>query len=75
MANPDPVLVHDWHPLAKAEDVAGGRQVAARLLGYKLGDFPIAECAAKEVLALPIYPELRDDEVETVMEGIRRFYA
>jgi phenylpropionate dioxygenase-like ring-hydroxylating dioxygenase large terminal subunit len=36
MANPDPVLVHDWHPLAKAEEVAGGRQVAARLLGEDL---------------------------------------
>jgi len=50
-------------------------QESLKFLGYKLGDFPVAECAAKEVLALPIYPELRDDEVETVVEGIRRFYA
>jgi dTDP-4-amino-4,6-dideoxygalactose transaminase len=50
-------------------------QASLSFLGYKLGDFPVAECAAKEVLALPIYPELRDDEVETVVEGIRRFYA
>ncbi|MFC6644835.1 DegT/DnrJ/EryC1/StrS family aminotransferase [Granulicella cerasi] len=44
-------------------------------LGYKRGDFPHSEKAAEEVLALPIYPELRDDEVATVVEGIRRFYA
>jgi dTDP-4-amino-4,6-dideoxygalactose transaminase len=43
-------------------------------LGYKSGDFPISERAAAEVLALPIYPELREDEVETVVEAIRRFY-
>jgi dTDP-4-amino-4,6-dideoxygalactose transaminase len=27
------------------------------------------------VLALPIYPELRQDEVETVVDAVRRFYA
>jgi dTDP-4-amino-4,6-dideoxygalactose transaminase len=43
-------------------------------LGYKPGDFPIAERAAAEVLALPIYPDLREDEVDTVVEAIRRFY-
>ncbi len=44
-------------------------------LGYKPGDFPAAERAAHEVLALPIYPELREDEVETVVDAIRTFYA
>ena len=34
-----------------------------------------SERAADEVLALPIYPELREDEVETVVEAVRRFYA
>ncbi len=43
-------------------------------LGYKAGDFPHAERAAAEVLALPIYPGLREDEIETVVEAIRRFY-
>jgi dTDP-4-amino-4,6-dideoxygalactose transaminase len=44
-------------------------------LGYKPGAFPQAERAAAEVLALPIYPDLREDEVDTVVEAIRRFYA
>jgi len=50
-------------------------QESLKFLGYKLGDFPVAERAAQEVLALPIYPELRDDEAETVVEAIRRFYV
>ncbi len=49
-------------------------QASLRSLGYKAGDFPHAEQAAAEVLALPIYPHLRDDEAETVVEAIRRFY-
>lgn len=44
-------------------------------LGYKQGEFPISETAAEEVLALPMYPELRADEQETVVEAIREFYS
>jgi dTDP-4-amino-4,6-dideoxygalactose transaminase len=44
-------------------------------LGYKRGDFPISETAADEVLALPMYPELREDEQETVVDTIASFYA
>ena len=50
-------------------------QAALKDLGYKPGDFPQAELAAAEVLALPLYPELRDDEQQTVVEAIRAFYA
>lgn len=50
-------------------------QAALKDLGYKSGDFPHAERAAAEVLALPLYPELRDDEQQGVVEAIRRFYA
>jgi len=50
-------------------------QAALASLGYKTGDFPESERAAAEVLALPIYPELREDEQQTVVETIRRFYA
>jgi dTDP-4-amino-4,6-dideoxygalactose transaminase len=44
-------------------------------LGYKLGDFPHAELAAAEVLALPMYPGLRDVEIDTVVEAVRQFYC
>ncbi|HEU4636816.1 MAG TPA: DegT/DnrJ/EryC1/StrS family aminotransferase [Edaphobacter sp.] len=44
-------------------------------LGYKSGDFPVSEQAAKEVLALPMFPELRADEQEIVVDAIRAFYA
>ena len=49
-------------------------QESLKSLGYKRGDFPVSERAADEVLALPIYPELREGEIETVVEAIRRFY-
>jgi dTDP-4-amino-4,6-dideoxygalactose transaminase len=44
-------------------------------LGYKHGDFPVSEKAADEVLALPMYPELRNDEQATVVDAISAFYA
>lgn len=39
-------------------------------LGYKLGDFPETERATLEVLSLPIFPEMRDDEAEAVAEAL-----
>jgi dTDP-4-amino-4,6-dideoxygalactose transaminase len=44
-------------------------------LGYKEGDFPVAERVCKEILALPMYPELRDDEVDYVCDSIASFYT
>jgi UDP-2-acetamido-2-deoxy-ribo-hexuluronate aminotransferase len=43
-------------------------------LGYKEGDFPVAEKASKSILALPIYPEITEEEVDFVCEMIRDFY-
>jgi len=50
-------------------------QTSLATLGYKQGDFPISETAAHEVLALPMYPELREDEQQTVVDAIATFYA
>ena len=42
-------------------------------LGYRPGAFPQSESAAKETLALPIYPELNDQQAEYVVQCIRDF--
>jgi dTDP-4-amino-4,6-dideoxygalactose transaminase len=43
-------------------------------LGYKAGDFPVAEKAARECLSLPIYPEMTDAQIERVSEVIHDFF-
>jgi len=49
-------------------------QDALKSLNYKRGDFPESERAADEVLALPMYAELREDEQTIVVDAIAEFY-
>lgn len=44
-------------------------------LGYKEGDFPVSEMLSRDVLALPIFPELLPEEQERVVEEIAGFYG
>jgi dTDP-4-amino-4,6-dideoxygalactose transaminase len=44
-------------------------------LGLKKGDLPIAERAAEEVLALPMFPELTEAEIRWVVGSIADFYS
>ena len=51
------------------------RQKCFSHLGYKKGDFPVSEKASKEVLALPIYPELSPEQQDWVVTNIKEFYS
>ena len=44
-------------------------------LGYREGDMPVAERLCKEVLSLPVYPELLQDEIECVAGTVLKFYG
>ncbi|MGH2705917.1 MAG: DegT/DnrJ/EryC1/StrS family aminotransferase [Actinomycetota bacterium] len=50
-------------------------QPALASLGYEAGSFPAAEAAAAEVLSLPMFPELRADEIEEVVSTLRSSQA
>jgi len=44
-------------------------------LGYKEGDFPVSENASKEVISLPVFGELTEEELTEVFETVKTFYA
>jgi len=44
-------------------------------LGYSEGDLPESERASREVLSLPIFPELKNEEIDRLLESIRAFFA
>ncbi|MBV8050472.1 MAG: DegT/DnrJ/EryC1/StrS family aminotransferase, partial [Acidobacteriaceae bacterium] len=50
-------------------------QPAFAYLGYKSGDFPHSEAACQEVLALPVFPEMVEDQQQAVVDAIAQFFA
>lgn len=46
------------------------QQTCFAYLGYKDGDFPVSERVAKQILAIPVYPELKEEEVRYVAQEL-----
>jgi len=49
-------------------------QPAYVTLGFKKGSFPVSETLAKEILSIPIYPELTEDQRAYIVDNINRFF-
>jgi dTDP-4-amino-4,6-dideoxygalactose transaminase len=49
-------------------------QQAYACLGYRAGAFPVAEKLAHEILSLPMYPQIRNDQQEQVIDALTQFY-
>lgn len=50
-------------------------QPSLAFLGYRVGDFPMAEAASQEVLSLPCYPELPAEHQTRIVKAIQEFYS
>jgi len=51
------------------------RQEAYAHLGYKKGDFPVTEKLANRILSLPMFPELKEEQLQEVGNAIREFFG
>jgi len=49
-------------------------QKSLKFLGYKKGDFPVAEKVCSEILSLPMYPELTHSQQDYIVKSIREFF-
>jgi dTDP-4-amino-4,6-dideoxygalactose transaminase len=50
-------------------------QLASKPLGYKAGDFPVAEAQAKATITLPVHQHLTDEEIEHMIACVKEFYG
>ena len=50
-------------------------QQAYKYRGYKEGDFPNSEKSCQEILSLPIFPEMSDEQIKYVAENIKDYYS
>jgi UDP-2-acetamido-2-deoxy-ribo-hexuluronate aminotransferase len=50
-------------------------QPAFSYLGYQCGQLPVAEAASREVLSLPVYPELSEAQQQRVVSSVADFYG
>jgi dTDP-4-amino-4,6-dideoxygalactose transaminase len=50
------------------------RQDCLATLGYREGDFPVAERACRELLALPVYPELNENQQHYVVQTVKEWF-
>lgn len=44
-------------------------------LGYREGDLPVSERICRQVISLPVFPEMTDEQINYVVEGVRKFFA
>ena len=67
----------------KANNISAGihypislpHQKAYSYLGHKLGDFPISEKLSADILSLPMYPELSEDQLKYIVSKVETFYS
>jgi len=50
------------------------RQLAYKSLGYRKGGFPVSEKLSRQILSLPMYPELSEEEIKYISLQIRSFF-
>jgi dTDP-4-amino-4,6-dideoxygalactose transaminase len=49
------------------------QQQAYQHLGYKNGDFPVTECVAREIVSLPMFPQLTHSQQNEVVAAVKEF--